>query len=263
MLDFIKNEKFYLPVAYLLLGIIIYNIIRVLINKISKNKHVDKKKRTIISLIKNVIKYLILIVVVLSILSIYGVNTSGILASIGVIGVIIGLALQDLIADFLAGLSIIFDNKYAIGDVVSINGFKGTVISFGLMSTKIKAATGEVKILSNSSFKEVTNYSMNNTTLLITLDVAYDTNIELLESTLKDMEKDVLKIDNVIANYKLLGISDFSSSSIKYLVSIDCLPEKHYQVKRDYYKLIKKYFDKANIEIPYNKLDVNIRGKYE
>ena len=52
MLDFIKNEKFYLPVAYLLLGIIIYNIIRVLINKISKNKHIDKKKRTIISLIK-------------------------------------------------------------------------------------------------------------------------------------------------------------------------------------------------------------------
>ena len=112
MLDFIKNEKFYLPVAYLLLGIIIYNIIRVLINKISKNKHIDKKKRTIISLIKNIIKYLILIIVALSILSIYGVNTSGILASIGVIGVIIGLALQDLIADFLAGLSIIFDNKY-------------------------------------------------------------------------------------------------------------------------------------------------------
>ena len=120
MLDFIKNEKFYLPVAYLLLGIIIYNIIRVLINKISKNKHIDKKKRTIISLIKNIIKYLILIIVALSILSIYGVNTSGILASIGVIGVIIGLALQDLIADFLAGLSIIFDNKYSIGDVVSI-----------------------------------------------------------------------------------------------------------------------------------------------
>ena len=259
-MDFIKSDKFYLPIIYLILGFIIYYFIRIVINKISKREK-DKKKITIISLIKNIIKYLILVIVVLSILNVYGINTSGIITSIGVIGVIVGLALQDIITDFLAGLAILFDDKYTIGDVVSINGFKGTVVGFGLMSSKIKAATGEVKILSNSSFKEVINYSHNNTVIFLKLDVSYETNIKKLENALKEMEEEVKKIENVCGDYKILGIEEFSSSSIRYMVSITCKAEKQYQVKRDYYMLVKKYFDKYGIEIPYNKLDVNVRGK--
>ena len=66
MIDFIKSEKFYLPIIYIILGVIIYGIIKVLIGKISKNKYVNKKKMTIISLIKNIFKYLICIFVILS-----------------------------------------------------------------------------------------------------------------------------------------------------------------------------------------------------
>lgn len=263
MINFIKSEKFYLPIIYIVLGIIIYGIIKVIIGKISKNKYVDKKKITIISLIKNIFKYLIFILVILSILNIYGVNTTSIIASIGIVGVIIGLALQDIVADFLAGIFILFDNQYTIGDTVSINGFKGEVISFGLMSTKIKAPTGETLIISNSSFKEVINYSINKTVLYITLDVAYNTDIDLLEKVLKSLEKEVLKIENVLGSYQLLGINEFSSSSIKYMVSINCKPNTHYQIKRDYLKLINDAFHKNNIEIPYNKLDVNIRSNDE
>ena len=80
MIDFIKSEKVYLPIIYIALGLIIYNIIKIIINKISKNKHIDKKKKTIISLIKNIIKYLIYILMILSILNVYGVNTTSIVA---------------------------------------------------------------------------------------------------------------------------------------------------------------------------------------
>ena len=259
MIEFLKSEKFYLPIIYIVLGMIIYNIIKVLFNKVSMTKYVDKKKKTLISLFKNILKYLIFTLIILAILNVYGVNTNSILASIGVIGVIIGLAFQSIIADFLAGIFILFDNHYIIGDTISINGFKGEVISFGLMSTKIKAATGEVLIISNSSFKELINYSMNNTTLYINLDVAYDTDIDKLEKVLKDITEKVLKIKNVTNKYELLGINEFSSSSIKYLVSIECKANTQYQVKRDYYKLIREEFNKNNIEIPYNKMDVNVR----
>ena len=260
ILEFIKSEKFYLPIIYLILGTIIYHLIKLIINKLSKNKHIDKKKQTIISLVKNIFKYLIYIFIVLSILNVYGINTTGVIASIGIVGVIIGLAFQDLVADFLAGVCILFDDKYTIGDIVSINGFKGEVIAFGLMTTKIKSATGEVKIISNSSFKEVTNYSQNKTVLFITLDVAYDTNVDKLEKVLNSLTDDVLKIENVLGNYKLLGINEFSSSSIKYQVCMDCKPEKHYQIKKEYLKLINDAFNKNKIEIPYNKMDINIRS---
>lgn len=263
MIDFLKSEKFILPIVYVILGVAIYSVIRIVIDKISKNKYVNKKKMTIISLIKNILKCLVFSFVILSILSVYGVDTSGIIASLGIAGLVIGLALQDIIADFVAGIFILFDDQYTIGDVIEINGFKGEVIGFGLMSTKIKNATGDVLILSNSSFKEVINYSRHNTSLVMTLDVGYNTDIDKLESVLKDLEEEVLKMDNVIGNYKLLGINEFSSSSIKYLVCLECKANCQYQIKRDYLKLVKKAFDKNKIEIPYNKVDVNIRGKDE
>lgn len=262
-MDFIKSEKFILPIVYIIIGIILVRIVKFIVNKISKNKYVDKKKKTIISLIKNICKYLIYIFVVLSILAVYGVDTSGLIASLGIAGLVIGLALQDIIADFVAGIFILFDDQYSIGDIVSINDFKGEVIGFGLMSTKIKNSSGDVLILSNSSFKQVINYSRNNNNLVITLDIDYDTDIDLLEKVLNDIRDDVLKINNVIGNYKLLGINEFSSSSIKYLVNIECKANCQYQVKREYLKLVKKVFDKNKIMIPYDKLDINIRRNNE
>lgn len=263
MIDFIKSEKFILPIVYIIIGIVLLRIVSFIINKISKNRYVDKKRKTIISLVKNILKYLIYIFVILSILSVYGIDTSGIIASLGIAGLVIGLALQDIIADFVAGIFILFDDQYTIGDIIEVNGFKGEVIGFGLMSTKIKKFSGDVLILSNSSFKEVINYSRHNTTVAITLDVAYDTDIDKLEKVLKSLEDDVKKLENVVGEYKLLGINEFSSSSIKYVVSIECKAESHYQIKRDYFKLVKNAFNKNNIEIPYNKLDINVRGKDE
>lgn len=263
MIDFFKSEKFILPIIYLILGFIAHGVIKFIIKKISNNKYVDKKKKTILSLIKNILKYVVYIFVILAILSVYGVDTTGIIASLGIAGLVIGLALQDIIADFVAGIFILFDDQYTIGDVVEINGFKGEVIGFGLMSTKIKNATGDVLILSNSSFKEVINFSRNNVNLIVTLDVAYNTDIDKLEKVLKDLEEDVKKMENTTGTYNLLGVNEFSSSSIKYLVSIVCKPNCQYQIKRDYLKLIKKTFEKNNIEIPYNTVNVNVRGKHE
>lgn len=263
MIDFFKSSKFYLPVIYIVLGVLIYAIVGRLISRLTKSRYVDKKKITIMSLIKNIFKYLISILVVLMILQGYGVNTTGIIASIGVFGVVIGFAFQDLVADFLAGVAIIYDNRYMIGDVISIDGFKGTVISFGLMSTKIKAFSGEVKIINNSAFKEVINYSLNNSMLLVSVDVDYKTDIDKLERALKGLAGEVKRMANVNGEYKLLGINELASSSIKYLVSIECVAEGYYQVKRDYLKLVKRAFDKEGIVIPYNKIDVSMGGTRE
>lgn len=260
MNEFIKNNKLIELVVYIVLGIIIYSVIRIVINKIIK-RVTDKKKITIISLIKNIIKYLIVALIVLAILNLYGINTSGILASIGIVGVIIGLALQDVITDFLAGIAILFDDKYTIGDVVLINDFKGVVIGFGLMSTKIKASTGEVKIISNSSFKEVINYSHNNTILFVKLNVSYDTDIERMENVLKNMDSDVRKINNVCGKYQLLGIDEFSDRGISYLISIECKPEKQYQVKRDYLKMVRDKFIDEDIKLSHQIMDVLVRER--
>lgn len=261
MLKFIKSEKFILPIVYIVIGVIIYNIIKALVMKISKTKYVDKKKKTIIALVKNIIKYVIMIFVVLAILGIYGVDTKGIVTSIGVAGVIIGLALQDIVSDFLAGVLRLFDNHYTIGDVVTIDGFTGEVVSFGLMTTKLKAVNGEGMVIANSAFKKVVNYSINNTTHYINIDVAYDTDIDLLEKTLNEMKEEVEQINGYIGNYRLLGIQEFASSSIKYMVALECQNSLRFQVKRDFNMILKRHLNKANIEIPYTKMDVYVKEK--
>ena len=120
------------------MGLILFGILKRVVSRAINSKRIDNRKMTIISLVNNIIKYVIFIFVVLSILKVYGVDTSSILASVGILGLVIGLAIQDIIADFLKGVFIIFDNQYTIGDFVEINGFKGEVISLGLMNTKSK-----------------------------------------------------------------------------------------------------------------------------
>ena len=261
-LNVITSDKFYLPFVYIILGIILNMFVSNIVDKItSRHKSMrgrDKRKDTIITLAKNIFKYVILVFVILSILKLYGVDTTSIIASIGVFAAVIGLAFQDILKDLLAGASIIFDNKYAVGDLIEINGFTGTVIELGLRTTKIRSASGEVKSIGNASFSEVTNYNLANADLYIKLNVAYDTDIAKLERVLNDIRDDVLKISDVM-DYKLLGIDELGGSSIVYMVDVTCKATGRFSVKRKFLRLVKDTFDKKGISIPYTTVDVNIR----
>lgn len=274
--NFFASDKFYLPIIYIIVGIIAYFIICFFINRISKvnigklkgkkatNTYIvaiDKRKMTIVSLIKNVVKYTIAIIIIIAILSLYGVDTTSIIASIGIVGVVLGLACQDIAKDFLSGVFLIFDNAYAVGDYVEINGFTGEVISLGLKTTKIKAYTGEVKIISNSAFTEVTNYNLKQSKLVIDIPLSYDCDIEKVEKVLNDLVPEIKAIPDVRKEVELLGIERFESSSIIYRIAIDCSPMSQYGVNRAVLKLIKLTFDKNKITIPYEQLDVHIKNK--
>lgn len=260
--DFITSPKFYLPFIYVAIGLILNFIVNNIIDKITskhkKSSGKDKRIDTIINLIRNILKYLILIFIILGILKLYGIDTTSIIASLGVAAAVIGLAFQDIIKDLLAGASIIFDNKYAVGDYVKINDFEGTVLELGLRTTKIRTFTGEIKFISNSSFNEVINYSLADAILYINLNVAYDTNIDKLEKVLTGIKDEVMKIEGV-TNYELNGVNELGSSSIVYLVSINCKAPYRHSAKRCFLRLVKDTFDKEKISIPYTTIDVNLR----
>lgn len=258
------NEKIYLPIVYILIGTILYLILNKVIKKISNKTKIndikaDKRKKTIVSLVNNLFKYLIGIYIVLSILNVYGVNTKSIIASLGIAAVVIGLAFQDIVKDLLSGISIVFDNEYAVGDLVKINDFTGTVISLGLRTTKIRAYTGETLIISNSMINEVINYSMSTPRVLIDINVSYDTDIKKLESVLTNMKDEVNKLSEVDGELELLGVNNLDSSSVVYQVTILAKQGSQFALKRKLLKLIKETLDNNNIEIPYNKIDVNVR----
>ena len=99
---------------------------------------------------------------------------------------------------------------------------------------------------------------MANADLFLKLNVAYDTDIDKLEKVLDGLKKDILNIENVL-DYQLLGLDEFSDSSIVYMVDISCKAMTTLGIKRKVLRLVKDAFDKEGISIPYTTVDVNIR----
>ena len=158
-------NKIVIPLIIILVGMLIYLIIKGIISKafkIGKRRYKDNKLNTIESLIKAIVKYFIVLVCALIILERYGIDTKSIITSLGIAGAALALAMQDFLKDFVAGISIVLENQFAIGDFVKIGDFMGTISSFSLKTTRIKAWTGEEKIINNHLITEVINYTHNN-----------------------------------------------------------------------------------------------------
>lgn len=260
---FLLSKKFYAPVVIIIISMIINIVFRIFISKLSKKvneRGINKKRETIINLITNLVKYVIVTISFLCILNIYGVNTSALVASLSVVSVVIGLAFQDTIKNMLSGIFMILDNRYNVNDFVKVNDFTGAVLELGLQTTKIKGVSGEIFTISNSKINTVINYSQSDINLIIEIPVSADTNLDLFEKMLKELEKDILSIEGVLGDYKIIGIDTLKVFDTYYKISVKCKPSENYKVKIKIIKLIKGKVAKNKIETPFNKI-VSSKGK--
>lgn len=261
ILDKILVKEVIGPILIVLVSILFYLVIKSIINNLFKirNKYIDaKKSRTVNGLINNLIKYFIIIIDIVMILDVFGVDTKTLIASLGIVGFVVGLAVQDTLKDFVAGISIILENQYRVGDTVTIKDFRGEVISLGIKSTKLKAYTGEVMIVPNHLIEQVVNHSLDKSLAVVDIPVSYDTDIYKLESILNKLfDKLNGSIDGITGAIKILGLESYDDSFISYRVVVDTIPMKHYQVERELKKAIKIELDKNGIEIPFPQVVVH------
>ncbi|MGM9988110.1 MAG: mechanosensitive ion channel family protein [Bacillaceae bacterium] len=125
----------------------------------SKVGKADESRTTTLSkLIKNIVYYVIYFIVIVTIVGMFGVNLGPILASAGVLGLAIGFGAQGLVKDVVTGFFILFENQYAVGDRVKVNGVEGVVEELGLRTTTILGKDGEMYYLANSSVTQVCNF---------------------------------------------------------------------------------------------------------
>ena len=218
----------------------------------------ERKSKTILSIVNNIIKYLLITVSILMILEVYGISTSGILTSLGVVGVVGGLALQDTLKDILSGMYIILENQYAVGDIVTIGDFKGEVLSLGLRTTRIKSYTGEIKIIANRNIMEVVNHSLGMSLAIVNIPVSYGEDMDKVQHILDELCKRVKKENSlVIGSIICLGITAFDNSSINFRITAEVKATKHHEIERLLLKEVKRLFDEQNVEIPYSQVVVH------
>lgn len=260
----INIKNILIALVYIIIGLIVYTIISHFVNKskIFNEKHLTKEKnqkvKTIKSITLNISKYIIAILIILAILSLYGVNVKSILAGLGIGTAILGLAFQDLAKDIIAGIFIITEGKYEVGDTIEIDDFMGEVIEVGLKTTKIKNYKGAVKIISNRNMDNIINYSLNNSLAVIDIAVSYDHSPKEVEDVLNKLfAKLEGTIKEVTGSYQILGIDNLDDSAVIYRIAVEVEPMQQFVVERKLKREVKIAFDKENIKIPYPQIEVH------
>ena len=218
----------------------------------------SKKAVTTGSLIRSLIKYGVVLIALAAVLTIWGVNVVSIVASLGILTLIIGLGCQSLISDIVSGLFIVFDDYFDVGDMVIIDGFRGYVEEIGLRTVKLNDNCGNVKSITNSSINSCVNLSRHPNYISITLDASYFEDVERLEGIFaRELPLIKERLPQMIDGPWYKGISDFSSAGVSYTFACTCLAQYRFQVARDFKREIYQMFVNNNILVPFEQLVIN------
>ena len=260
ILEEIFQNKLISSIIVIAISIILYGIFSRIVMKGQKSTKIkgklDNRKTTYIRLLSSIIRYAFIIVTVLIVLQINGVNVSSMLAGVGILSVVIGLAVQDALKDIIMGANIITDNYFAVGDVIKYNGIEGKVIAFGLKTTRIQdIATGNIISITNRSITEAEKLSNK---LYLNIPAPYEVPVSKIDKISNSIVEKIKEAE-FVKDCKYLGLSDFKDSNLDYKLEIIYEPEYKYKVKRAALRAIKNELDKNNIEIPYTQIDIHNR----
>lgn len=250
--------RFFKSFIVIVLSVIIYNIIVSIINSSAERSGLKtiakKKKNTYLKMFKSIARYIIILIDALIVLNIFGINITSMLAGVGIIGIIIGFAIQDALKDIIKGIDIITDSYYQVGDVIKYGDTVGKVLAIGLKTTKLEDVYSLNTVsISNRNIEQVEVVSN-----LINIDIpfSYEISLSAAEKVIGEIVDDIKKKHD-IDNCEYRGVNGFADSAINYQIKVYCNPLKKVQIRRDALRAILDVLEKNNISIPYNQIDVH------
>lgn len=252
----IGYETIYRLAIMLLVVYVICNLINLVLSIIPVK---NNRAKTMMTIFRSLTNYAALIFAVCFGLNIIGVDVSTIVASLGIVALVIGFGAESLIEDVITGLFMIVENQYNVGDIVEVNGFRGTVSAIGIRTTSITDTGGNVKIINNSNMKDILNRSNKISVAVSEIQIPYETDIEAFENKLSKMMEDIyiLHKDIMKSAPKYLGVSSLEASGISLKFMVEVEEKDIYKGQRILNRELLVFFRKANVEVPYPKMDVH------
>ncbi|KZZ85440.1 mechanosensitive ion channel family protein [Bacillus sp. SJS] len=267
--EYLLNEDLWIGIGFGILKIIMIIIVAALIIRVgnitiqkvlslrgkSPLRISERRENTLAKLLSNVLAYVVYFAALLMVLETMSLDVKALLAGAGIVGLAVGFGAQNLVRDIITGFFIIFEDQFSVGDVIRVGGFEGTVEEIGLRTTKIKSWTGELHILPNGSIVEVTNFSIHNSTAVVDINVAYESDIQHVEEVIRDLLRVLpAKYEDMAAVPELLGVHNFGPSEITLRVVCETAPMQHFYVSRMIRKEIKLVMDEHGIDIPFPRI---------
>lgn len=263
-------------IAYMISKKLIKRIVENLIGVRKKMKSEEELKRvkTVTKIIEWTSTLFISITALLIILTEIGIDITGIFIGVGVLGVALGFGAQYIIRDFLAGMFILVEDQFRVGDVICINGeVCGGVEDFTLRRTVLRDLDGIQHHIPNGEIRRISNLSKDFARVHINVDVAYkedlDKVIKIINKVCEEMVeeepwKDIFVEEPITRSKapKVLGVEALGQHGITIKIIGSTKPLKQWDAMRELRLRIKKAFDKHGIEIPFPQLSVWPRGKW-
>lgn len=253
------NVNFASILKVILMAAIVIGVEELLSLALTLPKPKNHRLRSVLSITASLLKYVAFIVILCWGLSILGVNVSTIVASVGIIALVVGFSAESLIADVVTGAFMLFENQYNVGDIVEVDGFRGTVTNIGIRTTCITDPGDNVKIVNNSAMKNILNRSDKLSRSISEIAVPYATDLEKLEAEIPAlMDKIYEKRTEIFkAPPKYLGVQELAESSVilKFVVNVD---EKDiYSGARLLNRDLLLGFRSLGVECPFPQVDVH------
>lgn len=235
-IDFEAIGQFMLLRAWRLLVIAIlsfvaYRALLALINIIShriqqldgeEDSEFDFRVRTVFRFVRSLGIIIIAVVAIIMLLSEAGVDTTPIIASVGVVGLAVGLGAQTLVKDALGGLFIVMEDQFHVGDAISINGTAGSVEAVNLRTTHLRDLSGTLHIIPNGDIRTVSNYTREWARAVIDVTIPYTENVELALETMREvlayLELQPSFAGMIAEPLNVTGIEGFDENGMKFRV---------------------------------------------
>ncbi|HUF97091.1 MAG TPA: mechanosensitive ion channel family protein [Ilumatobacter sp.] len=189
------------------------------------------------------------------IVAILGVNLAPLVAGAGIAGVALGFGAQSLVKDCIAGLFMLIEDQYGIGDIVDLGEAQGVVETVALRTTVLRGVDGTVWHVPNGVVQRVGNKSQQWSVAVLDVDVAYDTDLvsarELLHRAADELCSSERFSDKVLESPEVLGVEALGVDGVTLRLIVKVLPGTQFDLQRALREHVKAAFDAASIEIPF------------
>jgi len=229
-------------------------------NKMNAHERASRIKRleTLKGLMVDLFRWGLGAVAILTFLSTVGVNIVPILTGLGIAGLAISLAAQNIIRDFLNGIFVVIEDHFAVGDVVKIGQYFGLVENFTLRTTHLSDLDGNYIIIPNSNITDLVNATKYWSQAQVIVGVSYDTDVRKALGVMERVARDIKESypEKIKEDAQIQGILSFDDSSVSLRALIKTFPGEHWFIGREYRLRLKEAFDAEGIVIPFPQMDV-------
>ena len=214
-----------------------------------------KREDTLRGVFLAVGKIIIVIIIAFMILSELNVDIGPILAGFGIAGIAVGFGAQYLIRDLIAGIFILWENQYRVGDVARIADIAGLVEEIHLRKTVLRDLDGIVHHIPNGEIKAASNFSRHFSRVNLNISVAYGTDLDHAISVInrvgKELAEDEKWRDRIITAPQVLRVDNLGDSGIDIKILGEVKPLEQWGTMGELRLRLKKAFDEEGIEIPW------------